>query len=105
MNARRRIVSKLFQSIDEPDAGEKWARLFEYFWPEYQKWFLSEGDAARPSYGECIKQIRQHMPELESTYRTMTELAGGGDLASRFLSMYCPACLFIRLYSGGLDGR
>jgi predicted choloylglycine hydrolase len=90
MSARRRIVSKLFQSIDEPDAGEKWARLFEYFWPEYQKWFLSEGDAARPSYGECIKQIRQHMPELESTYRTMTELAGGGDLASRFLSMYCP---------------
>jgi predicted choloylglycine hydrolase len=90
MSARRRIVSKLFQSIDEQQAGEKWAGLFEHFWPEYKKWFFSEGDAARPSYGECIKQLRLHMPELESTYRELTGLAGGGDSAARFLSMYCP---------------
>jgi predicted choloylglycine hydrolase len=64
--------------------------MFEHFWPEYQKWFLSEGDAARPSYSECLKQMRRHMPELEPTYRNLCELAGGGDAAARFLSMYSP---------------
>jgi predicted choloylglycine hydrolase len=90
MRARPGIVSKLFQAIDVDAAGEKWSGLFDYFWPEYQKWFFSEGDMARPSYAECIKQIRQHMPELEPTYRNLTELAGGSDSAARFLSMYCP---------------
>jgi predicted choloylglycine hydrolase len=30
------------------------------------------------------------MPELESTYDELVELAGGGDLAARFLSLYRP---------------
>ncbi len=30
------------------------------------------------------------MPELEPTYRRLTELAGGSDSVARFLSMYCP---------------
>jgi predicted choloylglycine hydrolase len=90
MISRQTVNSKLFQSIEEVSPDEKWAGLFEQFWPEYHRWFLSEGDAARPSYGQCIKQLRQHMPELESTYRRLTELAGGGDTAARFLSMYCP---------------
>ncbi len=30
------------------------------------------------------------MPELEPTYQSLTELAGGADSHARFLSMYCP---------------
>ena len=30
------------------------------------------------------------MPELEGTYRQLSELAGGSDSAARFLSLYCP---------------
>jgi len=30
------------------------------------------------------------MPELKSIYETLVELAGGGDLAARFLTIWCP---------------
>ncbi len=90
MAGKPKLVHKTFQSISEDKPGEKWSTLFDTFWPEYHNWFLCQGDAARPSYGECIKKLRQYMPELEPTYRRLTELAGGGDSASRFLSLYCP---------------
>ncbi len=83
-------VDKTFQSIAEDKPGGKWAALFDSTWSEYQAWFQIQGDAARPSYGECLKQLRRHMPELLPTYRQLTELAGGSDSAARFLSMYCP---------------
>jgi predicted choloylglycine hydrolase len=85
-----RSIDKTFQSIAEDKPGEKWSALFEHSWSEYQTWFLTQGDAARPPYGECIKQLKQHMPELVPTYQRLTELAGGSDSAARFLSMYCP---------------
>ena len=90
MAIRSLQIKKTFQSVDEDKPGEKWSALFKSFWPDYQSWFLSQGDAARPPYGECIKQLRRHMPELEPTYQSLTELAGGADSHARFLSMYCP---------------
>ena len=81
---------KLFQSIDEASAGEKWAGLFDSFWPQYQTWFQSQGDAARPTYTKCVGAIRKYMPELLPTYEKLIALAGGSDMASRFLSLYCP---------------
>lgn len=85
-----KAVDKTFQSIAEDEPGEKWTALFEKTWPEYRTWFFAQGDAARPSYGESIKQFRLHMPELVPTYKQLTDLAGGSDSAARFLSMYCP---------------
>ena len=37
-----------------------------------------------------LKKLRQHMPELLPIYERLVELAGGGDLAARFLSLYRP---------------
>ncbi|NKB64018.1 MAG: hypothetical protein GKR95_18515 [Gammaproteobacteria bacterium] len=82
--------SKLFRAIDEPSAGIKWQYLFKEFWPHYERWFLKQGDQARPSYMRGLKAIRQHMPELEATYSALVQLAGGGDTTARFLSLYCP---------------
>ncbi len=83
-------VSVIFASIDEPSPGEKWQALFRRFWPAYRGWYLREGDAARPGYLTCRKALRRHMPELESTYDELVELAGGGDVEARFLSLYRP---------------
>ena len=83
-------VQKTFETVSETLPGEKWRAFFKRLWPEYKDWFYSQGDEARPSYAHCIKQLRRHMPELVPTYESLTELAGGGDSASRFLSMYCP---------------
>lgn len=79
-----------FTAIDEPGPGEKWASLFRRLWPAYRRWWLSEGEMARPSYLECRNAIRDHMPEILGLYDQLAELAGGGDQAARFLSVYSP---------------
>jgi predicted choloylglycine hydrolase len=76
--------------VDEALPGEKWKALFQRFWPAYRRWYLREGEAVRPGYVSCRKALRKHMPELESTYDQLVELAGGGDLEARFLSLYRP---------------
>ena len=83
-------IRLIFTSVDEADPGEKWQALFRRFWPAYRSWYLREGDAARPGYLTCRNALRTHMPELERTYDALVELAGGGDLAGRFLSLYRP---------------
>ncbi len=79
-----------FRAVAEARPGPTWQALFEERWPSYQAWFLQEGEAARPSYGTSIRMLRAHMPELVPVYERVVELAGGGDLAARMLSMYKP---------------
>jgi len=80
----------LWRAIHEDLPGPKWAGLFAEYWSEYQRWWLKEGNAARPSYLECRRAIQHHMPEIVPLYDNLCELAGGGDQAARFLSFYCP---------------
>lgn len=80
----------VFEKIYEPVAGKKWQRRFLDHWPAYRRWFLSEGIAARQTYLAGYRALKKHMPELLSTYDRLCELAGGGDIASRFLSFYRP---------------
>lgn len=77
-------------SISEAEPGPKWQAIFRRHWPAYKRWFLSEGYRARPGYQTSVKELGRHMPELIPIYESLTELAGGGDLSSRFLSLYCP---------------
>jgi predicted choloylglycine hydrolase len=77
-------------SIREDQPGPKWQARFETFWPSYREWFLSEGYLARPGYVPSVKKLRKHMPELMPVYEELVGLAGGGDLAARFLSLYRP---------------
>jgi predicted choloylglycine hydrolase len=78
------------EAVDEPQPGEAWRERFDAMWPAYQSWYLAEGDAARPSYAACRRALEQHMPELVPIYERLVELAGGGDLAARLLSLYRP---------------
>ncbi len=80
----------LFKKICEPNAGAQWQQQFETLWPYYRKWYLSEGIAARQTYLAGYRAIKTYMPELLPTYERLCELAGGGDVASRFLSFYRP---------------
>ena len=79
-----------FEAIEELRPGLRWAGLFERHWPRYRAWFLQEGEAARTSYAESLRALREHMPELVATYERVCELAGGGDLEARFLGMWAP---------------
>ncbi|MBB3329445.1 putative choloylglycine hydrolase [Halomonas campaniensis] len=80
----------VFRTVLEAAPGAKWQSLFDYHWPAYEPWYLAEGERERPGYLACYNALRRHMPELLDTYRALCELAGGGDLASRFLSLYQP---------------
>ncbi|MGV8985955.1 MAG: C45 family autoproteolytic acyltransferase/hydrolase [Cypionkella sp.] len=80
----------LWRAIGEAEPGPKWAALFAEYWPDYQRWWLSEGPELRPTYWQSLQALRQHMPELVPLYEQLCELAGGSDQAARFLSFYCP---------------
>lgn len=84
------MVPFTFRSWEELDLGPVWAGVFETLWPHYREWFLRDGEAERPSYATSVRMLRAHMPELLPTYERLVDLAGGGDLAARMLSLYKP---------------
>ena len=79
-----------FDAVEEATPGRIWQTLFERHWSRYRPWFLHEGERARASYAESSAALREHMPELATTYDRLCELAGGGDLEARMLSMWRP---------------
>lgn len=83
-------MQRTIEAIGETLPGAKWQLLFRYHWPAYRRWFLSEGVAARPLYLSSLRALEKQMPELLPTYEKLVELAGGGDIAARFLTLYCP---------------
>jgi predicted choloylglycine hydrolase len=85
-----RMLPFSFRAVEELELGPKWQAVFEERWPHYKTWFLREGEAARPSYATSVRMLRAHMPELIPAYERVVELAGGGDLAARMLSLYKP---------------
>lgn len=76
--------------IEEDKVGEKWRKLFEKFWPYYQKWYLSQGYLSRPGYLTCREKLEEHMPELIPVYEEVCLASGNSDLTSRYLSLYNP---------------
>jgi predicted choloylglycine hydrolase len=80
-----------FRTLIEDRPGPVWQAHFDALWPGYQAWFLRSGSGVdRPSYLASRRALREHMPELVPTWEAMVELAGGGDVPARFLSMWCP---------------
>ena len=60
-------------------------------WPAYRSWYLKEGEDGAPEpLRACRRMLDEHMPELVPTYERLVELAGGDELAARFLSLYRP---------------
>lgn len=79
-----------FNAIAEDRPGALWQAHAQALWPSYHRWWLHDGDRARPSYTVSRKALRTHMPELEPVWRELTDSQGGGDAVSRFLAMWCP---------------
>lgn len=78
-----------FTAVADAD-GKSWQTLFNKLWPAYRDWYLKEGAAARPSYLECRRAMREYMPGMIPLWERMVDLTGGGDLEARFLSLYGP---------------
>ena len=83
-------VHLTFQAIAEAVPGARWEARFRETWPAWERWYLRDGDAARPSYPDARRMLEAHMPELVPTWEALVQLAGGGDLAARMLTLYDP---------------
>jgi predicted choloylglycine hydrolase len=79
-----------FAAFRELEPGARWQAHFKAMWPSYSKWYLRDGEAARPQRASCRRMLARHMPELLGTYEQLVELAGGGELEARMLSLYRP---------------
>lgn len=79
-----------FFAIADDAAGLAWQAQFHRLWPAYRQWYLRDGPMARPSYLACRRALELHMPELVPIWNRRVVLAGGGDIAARFLSLWCP---------------
>ncbi len=79
-----------WRAFSEDRPGPIWARLFAEYWPAYHRWWLKEGELSRPTWLECRRALRTHMPEIADLWGELCELAGGGDHAARFLSFLRP---------------
>ncbi|MFT7392284.1 MAG: hypothetical protein ACI9ZH_002522 [Paracoccaceae bacterium] len=73
----------IWWAMAEAAPGPRWAGLFAEHWPAYRRWWLGEGDAARPTYMACRRALATHMPELVPLYDQLCELAGGGGGGGR----------------------
>jgi predicted choloylglycine hydrolase len=85
-----RRVPVTFHALAEAQPGPIWQAMFEARWEGYRRWFLADGEAARRSYAESVRILREHMPELIPTYEALVDLAGGGDLVARMLTLVDP---------------
>jgi predicted choloylglycine hydrolase len=83
-------MERTLYAVQELTPGPRWGGIYRHHAEGYRHWFLREGDAARPSYPVASGALRQHMPELVPVYESLVDLAGGGDLAARLLSLWCP---------------
>ena len=77
-------------AVAEAQPGPRFQARFEATWPAYRAWYLRDGDAARPAYLACRHALQTHMPELVPAWERLVDLAGGGDLAARMLSLWDP---------------
>jgi len=79
-----------FRAVKDDGSGSSLQSLFESRWSSYLRWYLQDGDAARPNYLSCARSLEQYMPELVPAWERLSETFGGTDLVARFLSLWQP---------------
>ncbi len=104
--------------IREEQPGPRWQTLHDVTRDGYHRWYLSEGEAARPDLPTCRRMLVSHMPELVPVWERLVELAGGDEVTARLLTLwdpprFLPGCsqatlggrnpLLVRNYDYGLD--
>ncbi len=86
-------VDITFTALDASSLDPLAAR-FSAVWPAYRRWYLRDGEAARPEYVDCRRAVETYLPRFVPTYDEVVDAAGGGDLQARFLSHWNPPPLF-----------
>ena len=84
------IPELTFDAVAEAAPGPAWRARWDRSWPAYRAWFEARGGRDGPDRATAEAALARHMPELAPIHARLTELAGGSDLAARFLATWCP---------------
>ena len=84
-------------------ARPEWRGGLRGEWPRYESGSSVKGRPLDPPTRTSVRMLRAHMPELVPAYERVVELAGGGDLAARMLSLYKPPPYLAGVLPGRLD--
>ena len=79
-----------FRALQLDSSNRRWRQIFQEYWPAYRRWYLKDGDAARPSLAQCEYALARYMPELTPLWKELTQEARGDETAARMLSLYRP---------------
>ena len=94
-----------FYAIEEPWPGPAWQSLFRVTWPAYRSWYLRVGAVDRPDLETASTMLAAHMPELVPVWGRLVELAGGGELPARMLTLYNPPAYLVGCSQAVHDNR
>ena len=72
--------------------------------PGWRAWYLGHGGEPRPG-ASAERQLRRHMPELVPIWQRQVELAGGDELAARFLTFWNPPAYLVHCSQAVLLGH
>lgn len=78
-----------FRSLTENAPGTAWQRVVAHGWPGWREWFTERGGGDL-SLAEARRALRRHMPEFETLWDELAEVADAGDTLRRFLGFWCP---------------
>lgn len=82
-----------FQAVSEGAPGAKLRALYERGRDAYTRWYLRDGEPARPSLSEARSALERHMPELAPTWSSLVRAVGADELGARMLTLYDPPAL------------
>ena len=99
--AERRLT---FRAIREEQPGPRMRAVFRDYWPSYRRWYLRQGEDARPTLAQAHGALRAHMPELVPVWSRVVEAVGADELGARMLSMYDPPPLVSGCSQAALAG-
>ena len=80
-----------FEAVHEPEPGAAWQARFEAMWPAYRAWYPAGGRGrATVVCGGAAARCASTCRSWCGMWERVVDLAGGGDLAARLLSLYRP---------------
>ena len=77
------------KGISEPVPSSEWRDLFESTWASYRSWFF-DGSGPGSTAAEAEQALRDHMPELVTTWKRLRALGGDRTDVGHFLTLWNP---------------
>jgi predicted choloylglycine hydrolase len=66
---------------------------FEELWPDYRRWYLRDGEGARPELEDARRALQDHIPEFVPVWERIVDGVSADELGAPMLGVYDPPAL------------